>query len=267
MLLSCLGFRARVRRPSSDVIVVSNTGRPEQNQPPTAPLAHSRAPRGRPQCIALPARPHAVDPGTATHHYGGCAGLPHRCGRAIPAGAEDCVAAAVGPVRAGVDQSAALRERAVPDSIRTPTIWRHWTPGPACSLCPPRNCACSSSLSCSPTRAARVLHLNVAKHPAAAWVAQQIVDAFPDDSAPSYLCATHPPSSSLPSVRWDPPVRAKADGRTALPRLSLRVFLCARHGAVPVPRSGSRQGPSPGGDGSVRPTTSAHYTPPAAGSG
>jgi len=29
--------------------------------------------------------------------------------------------------------------------------------------------------------------LNVTEHPTAAWTAQQIVDAFPDDSAPSYL--------------------------------------------------------------------------------
>src|SRR3989441_1303205 len=33
----------------------------------------------------------------------------------------------------------------------------------------------------------RVLHFNVAEHPTAAWTAQQIVDAFPDDSAPSLL--------------------------------------------------------------------------------
>ena len=33
----------------------------------------------------------------------------------------------------------------------------------------------------------RVLHFNVTEHPPAAWTAQQIVDAFPDDSAPSYL--------------------------------------------------------------------------------
>jgi putative transposase len=32
-----------------------------------------------------------------------------------------------------------------------------------------------------------VLHFNVPEHPTAAWTAQQIVDAFPDDSAPSYL--------------------------------------------------------------------------------
>src|SRR5438132_9128482 len=31
----------------------------------------------------------------------------------------------------------------------------------------------------------RVLHFNVTEHPSAAWTAQQIVDAFPDDSAPS----------------------------------------------------------------------------------
>ena len=33
----------------------------------------------------------------------------------------------------------------------------------------------------------RVLHFNVTAHPTAAWTAQQIVDAFPDDSASSYL--------------------------------------------------------------------------------
>src|SRR4030095_12508502 len=33
----------------------------------------------------------------------------------------------------------------------------------------------------------RVLHFNVTEHPTAAWTAQQIVAAFPDDSAPSYL--------------------------------------------------------------------------------
>jgi putative transposase len=32
-----------------------------------------------------------------------------------------------------------------------------------------------------------VLHFNVTEHPSAAWTAQQIVEAFPDDSAPSYL--------------------------------------------------------------------------------
>jgi putative transposase len=33
----------------------------------------------------------------------------------------------------------------------------------------------------------RVVHFNVTEHPTAAWTAQQIVDAFPDDSAPFYL--------------------------------------------------------------------------------
>ena len=32
-----------------------------------------------------------------------------------------------------------------------------------------------------------VLHFNVTAHPTAAWTAQQIVDTFPDDTAPSYL--------------------------------------------------------------------------------
>jgi putative transposase len=33
----------------------------------------------------------------------------------------------------------------------------------------------------------RVLHCNVTEHPTAAWTAQQIVDTFPDDTAPPYL--------------------------------------------------------------------------------
>ena len=33
----------------------------------------------------------------------------------------------------------------------------------------------------------RVVHFNVTEHPTAQWTAQQIVDAFPDESAPSYL--------------------------------------------------------------------------------
>ena len=33
----------------------------------------------------------------------------------------------------------------------------------------------------------RVLHFNVTEHPTAEWTAQQIVDIFPDDTAPSYL--------------------------------------------------------------------------------
>ena len=33
----------------------------------------------------------------------------------------------------------------------------------------------------------RVVHFNVTEHPTAAWTAQQIVNAFPDESAPAYL--------------------------------------------------------------------------------
>lgn len=33
----------------------------------------------------------------------------------------------------------------------------------------------------------RVVHFNITEHPTAHWTAQQIVDAFPDDSAPAYL--------------------------------------------------------------------------------
>jgi hypothetical protein len=33
----------------------------------------------------------------------------------------------------------------------------------------------------------RVVHFNVTEHPTAQWTAQQLVDAFPDESAPAYL--------------------------------------------------------------------------------
>src|SRR5436309_6602930 len=54
------------------------------------------------------------------------------------------------------------------------------------SLFPPRACAFCSSSSCSPTTAG-ASSTYVTEHPTAAWTAQQIVDAFPDDSALSYL--------------------------------------------------------------------------------
>src|SRR5262245_1558780 len=33
----------------------------------------------------------------------------------------------------------------------------------------------------------RVVHFNVTEHPTAAWTAQQIVEAFPEDTAPRFL--------------------------------------------------------------------------------
>ena len=33
----------------------------------------------------------------------------------------------------------------------------------------------------------RVLHFNVTEHPTAEWTAQQIIEAFPEDTAPRYL--------------------------------------------------------------------------------
>jgi len=33
----------------------------------------------------------------------------------------------------------------------------------------------------------RIVHVNITDHPTAAWSAQQVVDAFPDDTAPSWL--------------------------------------------------------------------------------
>ena len=33
----------------------------------------------------------------------------------------------------------------------------------------------------------RIVHVNVTEHPTAVWTAQQLVDAFPDDTAPRWL--------------------------------------------------------------------------------
>jgi len=38
----------------------------------------------------------------------------------------------------------------------------------------------------------RILHANVTRHPTAAWAAQRIVNAFPDDTAPKRLVRSSP---------------------------------------------------------------------------
>jgi transposase InsO family protein len=37
----------------------------------------------------------------------------------------------------------------------------------------------------------RVIHFNVTEHPTAPWAAQQIIEAFPDDSAPHFMVRDH----------------------------------------------------------------------------
>ena len=37
----------------------------------------------------------------------------------------------------------------------------------------------------------RIVHFNVTEHPTAAWTAQQVVEAFPDDTAPRWLLRDH----------------------------------------------------------------------------
>jgi putative transposase len=46
----------------------------------------------------------------------------------------------------------------------------------------------------------RVRHFNVTEHPTAAWTAQQIVDTFPHDTAPSISSAIATPSTGIPSA-------------------------------------------------------------------
>jgi putative transposase len=37
----------------------------------------------------------------------------------------------------------------------------------------------------------RIVHVNITEHPTAAWTAQQVIDAFPDDTAPTWLLRDH----------------------------------------------------------------------------
>ena len=61
-----------------------------------------------------------------------------------------------------------------------------WSPSTS-SPCPPLGLRVLFVLVVLAHHRRRVVHFNVTEHPTAAWTAQQIVDAFPDDSAPSYL--------------------------------------------------------------------------------
>ena len=80
----------------------------------------------------------------------------------------------------------------------------------------------------------RVVHFNVTEHPTAAWTAQQIVDAFPDDSAPSYLLRDRDRvyGQRVPAPREGHGDRGSPDGaRTARGRIPSRSGSSARSGA------------------------------------
>jgi hypothetical protein len=60
----------------------------------------------------------------------------------------------------------------------------------------------------------RVLHFNVTEHPTAAWTAQQIVDTFPDDTAPVISSAIAIPSLGTPFADAS---RARGSKRSSRP--------------------------------------------------
>ena len=102
----------------------------------------------------------------------------------------------------------------------------------------------------------RVLHFNVTEHPTAHWTAQQIVNAFPDDSAPSYLLHDRDQVYGEPFRRrvkglriekvltaphspWQNPIRAVRDSSKTL-------TLAPRSGPCPTTVSAARRTCSPG---------------------
>ena len=77
----------------------------------------------------------------------------------------------------------------------------------------------------------RVLHFNITAHPTAAWTAQQIVDTFPDDTAPAYLLRDRDAiygdlsfaRTSSDSVGGPPGFGRRTPGRRGLVRKALDV--------------------------------------------
>ena len=98
-------------------------------------------------------------------------------------------------LKLGIDVAKAHRLPASPEATHPAisdlaSVPRQPCPGPGV----PRflhgsHCALARALRSRPPahHRRRVLHFNVIEHPTAAWTAQQIVDAFPDDPLPSYL--------------------------------------------------------------------------------
>ena len=46
----------------------------------------------------------------------------------------------------------------------------------------------------------RIVHVNCTAHPTSAWTAQQLVEAFPNDTAPAGDCETATPSTTTVSA-------------------------------------------------------------------
>src|SRR5207244_13574595 len=59
----------------------------------------------------------------------------------------------------------------------------------------------------------RIIHVNITEHPTAAWTAQQMIEAFPDDTTPSTATCSGAESPAWASARFSP-VRPALGKRT-----------------------------------------------------
>jgi putative transposase len=68
----------------------------------------------------------------------------------------------------------------------------------------------------------RIVHFNVTEHPTAAWTAQQIIEAFPEETAPRFLV----PMSFITTMVVSPHPIKSGSKKTSDPVMSFRLQSC-----------------------------------------